>query len=67
MVAVVRRDVTGRDDRIAAVKSRRESIVVGQKTALDNASFRELYISCLPENRRRVDVRSSLRIVERQR
>lgn len=50
MVAVVWRDVTGRDDRIAAVNSRRESIVVGQKTALDNASFRELYVSHLPQS-----------------
>lgn len=50
MAPVVRRDVVRRDDRTAAVKSRRESIVVGQKTALDNASFRELYISCLPES-----------------
>lgn len=50
MAAVVLKDAVGRDDRTAAVKSRRESIVVEQKTALDNASFGGSYVDCRSGN-----------------
>jgi len=43
MAAVVRRDVLGRDERTAAVKSRRESIVEEQEATLDDASGLGLY------------------------
>jgi hypothetical protein len=42
IAAETRRGVVPRDDRTAAARTRRESIVVGQKTALDNASFGRL-------------------------
>jgi hypothetical protein len=50
-VGVGRRDVTGRDDRKAAVRNRRESIVEGQETALDNASCRESFQSAVSRGR----------------
>jgi len=42
-MAAFRGEVADRDDRTAAVKSRRESMVKEQETALGNASFEYSY------------------------